>query len=202
MSLMASSQLPLGTRLPSFSLTDSIRKCEVSSRSYEGVPLLVCVICNHCPYVVHIKEGLALLASKLLSKQVFTVAVSANDPTLSPIDAPEKMALDAQIYGYSFPYLYDAEQSFVRKLHAVCTPEFFLFDRKARLVYRGQMDDARPNNSAPNDGHDILAAASALLAGAPPVDLQKPSMGCSIKWRKENYPDYLGVPVPQRVSSM
>src|SRR6186713_630515 len=146
MSLMASSQLPLGSNLPSFALRDSIGKGLVSSEEYRRRPVLLCVICNHCPYVVHVKEGLALLAVKLLAKGVKTVAVSANDPGLSPIDAPEKMALDAQIYGYQFPYLFDVEQTLARDLHAVCTPEFFLFDAEARLVYRGQMDDARPTN--------------------------------------------------------
>jgi hypothetical protein len=188
---MATSQLPLGTRLPAFSLVDTIEGRIVSSNAYLGCPLLVSVICNHCPYVVHIKEGLALMAVKLLGKGVHTLAVSANDPSISPIDAPEKMNLDARIYDYRFPYLYDAEQSFVRSLHAICTPEFFLFDAKARLVYRGQMDDARPNNNEANDGHDILAAASALLARAPPLDLQKPATGCAIKWREDNCPDYL-----------
>lgn len=163
--------------------------------------MLICVICNHCPYVVHVKEGLSLLAVKLYGKGVHTLAVSANDPLMSPIDAPEKMALDAQIYGYQFPYVHDAEQTLVRDLRAVCTPEFFLFDRRGRLAYRGQMDDARPTNDAPNDGHDILAAASALLAGAPPVDLQKPAMGCSIKWREENYPDYLQARSGRRIAS-
>ncbi len=191
MSSMASLQLSLGNRLPAFSLVDTIQRQPVSSRFYVGRPLLIAVICNHCPYVVHIKEGLALLGQKLRNKGVHTLAVSANDPRISPIDAPEKMALDAQIYGYEFPYAFDAEQSLVRALRAVCTPEFFLFDAKARLVYRGQMDDARPNNDEPNDGHDILAATSAFLAGAPPLDLQKPASGCSIRWRENISPDYL-----------
>lgn len=191
---MASSQLSLGSRLPAFELLDTTSQSTVSSAMYEGRPLLLAVICNHCPYVVHIKEGLAQLAHKLMAKGVHTLAVSANDPEVSPIDAPEKMALDARIYGYSFPYVHDSNQALARALRAVCTPEFFLFDAQARLVYRGQMDDSRPNNDRPVDGHDLLAAAAALLAGAPPVDLQKPSMGCSIKWRPENYPEYLRGP--------
>lgn len=201
MSLTVSYQLPLGYPLPRFALVDTISRGRVSSDDYLGRPLLVCVICNHCPYVVHIKEGLSRLAVKLLSKGVSTLAISANDPALSPIDAPEKMALDAQIYGYQFPYAFDTDQRLARDLRAVCTPEFFLFDKRARLVYRGQMDDARPNNDEPNDGHDILAAASALLAGVAPVDLQKPSMGCSIKWRSENYPEYLAAPQRSAVLS-
>lgn len=192
MSLAASHQIPLGYPLPRFALVDTISRGVISSEDYVGRPLLLGVICNHCPYVAHIKEGLSHLAGKLLSKGVSTLALSANDPVLSPIDAPEKMRLDAQIYGYPFPYVFDVEQRLARDLRAVCTPEFFLFDKRARLVYRGQMDNARPNNDEPNDGHDLLAAASALLAGVAPVDLQKPSLGCSIKWRPENYPDHLG----------
>jgi hypothetical protein len=188
---MASAQLPLGSKLPAFSLVDTITQDRVSSELYSGRPLLLSVICNHCPYVAHIKAALSSLALKLQKKGIHTLAVSANDPLLSPIDSPEKMALDAQIFDYRFPYLFDLDQQLVRDLRAVCTPEFFLFDAKARLVYRGQMDHARPYNNEPNDGHDLLAAASALLAGVPPVDLQKPAMGCSIKWRKENCPDDL-----------
>jgi hypothetical protein len=194
MGLMESSQLPLGSTLPRFTLVDTTSQRWVRSEDYAGRALLVAVICNHCPYVAHIKQGLAQLASKLAAKRIQTLAVSANDPRLSPIDSPEKMTLDARIYGYGFPYLFDADQTFCRDLRAACTPEFFLFDQWARLVYRGQMDDARPSNDLPVDGHDLLAAADALLVGAPPVDLQKPSMGCSIKWRPENLPVYLQAP--------
>lgn len=184
MALMESTQLPMGFSLPNFVLRDTVSGDLVSSEDYFGEPLLLAIICNHCPYVVHIKPGLVQLAQRLQKMGVRTLAVSSNDPAVSALDGPEYMAKDAATYGYSFPYLFDEEQSLATSLEAVCTPEFYLFNKRAKLVYRGQMDDARPNNEEPNDGRDVLAAASALMAGAPPVDLQKPSMGCSIKWRR------------------
>lgn len=184
MALMESTQLPMGFMLPNFVLRDTVSGDLVSSEDYFGEPLLLCIICNHCPYVVHIKLGLVRLAQQLQKMGVRTLAVSSNDPAVSPLDGPVQMKRDAENYGYPFPYLFDEEQTLATSLEAVCTPEFYLFSRRAKLVYRGQMDSARPHNEEPNDGRDVLAAASALLAGAPPVDLQRPSVGCSIKWRR------------------
>jgi len=193
MSLKHSSLLPLGSQLPTFTLADPRSGRVVSDQEFVHEPTLVIVMCNHCPYVVHIKEGLAKLTRDLDAKGVKSFAISANDPEQHPIDAPEKMAQEASLYDYIFPYLFDEKQSVARQLQAVCTPEFYLFEKRGRLVYRGQMDDARPNNDAPNDGRDIRVAVSAMLDGAPPLDLQTPSVGCSIKWRGGNAPSYVGL---------
>lgn len=191
MSLVGSSKLPLGSRLPSFVLDEPLTGKAVSEEQFSGSPLLLAIICNHCPYVVHIKEGFARLAKNLLSKGVSTVAISSNDPSQHPMDAPGKMAQEAELYEYTFPYLFDDAQNLARDLRAVCTPEFYLFDAEQRLVYRGQMDAARPNNDEPNDGRDIQVAVSAMLSGAAPIDLQPPSIGCSIKWRAGHTPAYV-----------
>lgn len=189
--MVGSSKLPLGSVLPSFALKEPLTGATVTEERFSGSPLLLAIICNHCPYVVHIKEGFARLAKNLLNKGVNTVAISSNDPSPHPMDAPGKMAQEAELYEYSFPYLFDEEQSLAQALRAVCTPEFYLFDAEKRLVYRGQMDAARPNNDEPNDGRDIQVAVSAMLSGAAPIDLQHPSIGCSIKWRPGNTPSYV-----------
>jgi len=186
-----STMLALGTPAPAFDLPDAAGDRQVSLDDFTGRPLLIAVICNHCPYVVHIKQAFAGFASEYQGKGLEVVAVNANDPVAYPADSPERMAADAQRFGYTFPYLFDESQRVVAALQAACTPEFFLFDADHRLVYRGQFDDSRPGNDRPVSGADLRAAADALLAGAPISAEQKPSVGCSIKWKAGKVPAYL-----------
>lgn len=183
--------LELGAPLPTFELQDVVTGRTVASSELAGKPLLVAVICNHCPYVKHIKTGLVELGHHCRDKGVEMVAVSANDPAKYPEDAPQAMAEEAQRFGYGFSYLFDETQSFVRKLRAACTPEFYLFDGTHRLAYRGQMDDSRPNNDVPVTGADVKAAIDCVCAGKAPSADQKPSVGCSIKWKPGNEPDFV-----------
>jgi peroxiredoxin len=184
--------LPLGARAPHFRLPDTDGNL-VSLTDYPSAPaLLVAFICNHCPYVKHIRDGLAQLARDYLPRGVGIVAINANDVENYPADSPAMMAAEAKAAGYLFPYLYDESQAVAKAYHAACTPDFFLFDADQRLAYRGQMDDSRPGNSAPVTGKDLRAALDALLAGKPVSARQKPSLGCNIKWKPGNEPDYFG----------
>ena len=154
--------------------------------------LLVMFLCNHCPYVQHIREGLAEFARGYRSKGLAIVAINANDAAASPDDGPEKMKVEKARYGYVFPYLYDEPQAVAKAYAAACTPDFFLFDSARRLVYRGQFDDSRPGNGVAVTGKDLRAACDALLSGRQiPAD-QRPSIGCNIKWRAGNAPTYFG----------
>lgn len=190
MALIPSTMLELGSPLPSFDLLDTVSGERVTSRQFAGAPVLVAVICNHCPYVKHIKSGIAEVGRYCREVGVGMIATSPNDPERQPADSPEAMAEDAARFGYVFPYLFDEEQTLARDLRAACTPEFYLFDREHRLVYRGQMDDARPNNGHPVTGADLRAAIDAVCAGRASSPEQKPSIGCSIKWKPGNEPDY------------
>ncbi|NIR28367.1 MAG: thioredoxin family protein [Gammaproteobacteria bacterium] len=187
----ASTMLELGTRAPDFSLPDTDGR-RVSRSEFEGSPLLVVFMCNHCPYVKHVREGLVAFAREYIPRGLAMVAVSANDAAKFPADSPERMAEEAKEYGYPFPYLYDETQEVARAYRAACTPDFFLFDRAHQLVYRGQFDDSRPGKGVPVTGRDVRAAADAALEGKPAPEEQTPSMGCSIKWKRGNEPDYLG----------
>lgn len=178
----ASATLPLGTPAPHFELPDPSGK-RVSSGDFRQSPLLVAFICNHCPYVKHIRSTFAAVAKEYQARGVAVVAISSNDVETFPEDSPEKMAEEIVQAGYTFPYLYDESQDVARAYHAVCTPDFFLFDREHRLVYRGQFDDSRPKNGLPVTGYDLRAALEAVLDGRPPVADQKPSVGCGIKWK-------------------
>jgi peroxiredoxin len=183
MSLTPSSMLPLGTVAPDFSLPDVVSGSTLALADVRGrVGTLVMFICNHCPYVVHVNAELVRVAKVALSRDVGVVAISSNDVRAYPADAPERMVEVAREQGYPFPYLYDATQSVARAYHATCTPDFFLFDADLTLVYRGRLDDSTPGNGRPLSGADLRAALDALLAGAAPLDAQKPSMGCNIKW--------------------
>lgn len=189
----ASTMLPLGEQMPDFTLPDVVSGKSVSSSDVmkkNGV--LVMFICNHCPFVVHIRKGLADLARDYKDKPVGLVAVSANDAAHYPDDAPDRLAAMATELGFEFPYLYDESQAVAKSFAAACTPDFFLFDGGGKLVYRGQMDDSRPGNDAPNDGRDLRAALDALLEGAEIAADQAPSLGCNIKWKPGNEPDYFG----------
>lgn len=187
-----SQMLPLGTAAPDFSLPDTEGNT-VSLSDFNGKPLLVAFICNHCPFVIHIREDFAALCREYEEKGVGIVAISANDVDNYPDDSPEKMAVEKQTAGYTFPYLYDETQSVAKAYSAACTPDFFLFDQDHKLVYRGQMDDSRPDSGIPVTGEDLRAAMDAVLAGTAVSDEQRPSIGCNIKWKSGNEPAYFPV---------
>jgi peroxiredoxin len=185
-----STMLPLGTNAPAFRLPDPSGLI-VSTADFSNTPaLLVIFMCNHCPYVKHIREGLAKLARDYRSRGVTVVGINSNDVASYPADSPAKMAEEAASVGYVFPYLYDETQEVAKAYRAACTPDFYLFDKDQRLVYRGQFDDSRPGNGVPVTGKDLRAALDAVLAGKPVPANQKPSIGCNIKWRSGNEPDY------------
>ena len=182
--------LPIGTQAPDFRLPDTAGNT-VSLSDFDDSPaLLVVFMCNHCPYVVHVREGLAAMAKEYQAKGVAIVGINANDVANYPDDSPERMAQEVKTAGYTFPYLYDETQETAKTYRAACTPDFFLFDKERKLAYRGQMDDSRPGNGAPVTGADLRAAMDALLAGRPVPQEQKASMGCNIKWKAGNEPDY------------
>jgi peroxiredoxin len=185
-----STMLPLGTVAPDFSLSDTSGKV-ISRADFARAPaLLVMFICNHCPYVKHIRAELARLAREYQAKGVAVVGISSNDAHKHPDDGPDKMTDEVKLAGYTFPYLYDESQTVAKAYRAACTPDFFLFDRASKLVYRGQFDESRPGNSVPVTGRDLRAALEAVLAGKPVATNQKPSLGCNIKWKPGNEPDY------------
>ena len=185
-----STMLPLGTPAPDFALPDTTGKI-ISLKYFEGKQaLLVMFICNHCPFVKLVRHGIAALAGEYQQKRVGIVAIMPNDVANYPDDRPDKMAEEAQTVGYTFPYLHDATQETAKAYRAACTPDFFLFDADRKLVYRGQLDDARPGNGKPVTGADLRAALDAVLAGKPVSANQKPSIGCNIKWKPGNEPDY------------
>jgi thiol-disulfide isomerase/thioredoxin len=188
MAAVESQMLPLGTRAPAFSLPDpdgTVHSLRDGADAY-----LVMFICNHCPFVKHVREELARIGRDYGDRNVAIYAINSNDVTTHPGDSPAKMKQEAAAWGYVFPYLYDASQEVAKAYRAACTPDFFLFDAGQRLVYRGQLDDSRPSNSAPVDGRDLRAALDAVLGGRPVSDSQKASIGCNIKWRRGNEPDY------------
>src|SRR5688500_13271076 len=157
MVLTPSRMLELGTELPPFALPDTDGST-VRSESFRGKPLLVVFLCNHCPYVKHVKHELAQLGRDLSARGVAMVGISSNDIVAYPADAPDKMAEDKRAFGYTFPYLFDADQKVAAAFHAACTPEHYLFDADGKLFYRGQLDDSRPNNGKPVTGRDVRAA--------------------------------------------
>jgi peroxiredoxin len=187
----ASVMLPLGTQAPDFSLPN-VDGRTVSLSDFADAPALVVVfLCNHCPYVQHVADGLARLAREYQkNKNVAFVGINSNDARQYPDDAPEQMVEEARRRGYSFPYLYDATQEVAKAYRAACTPDFYVFDAERTLFYRGQMDDSRPGKNIPVSGKDLRAALDALLAGQVFIDQQKPSIGCNIKWKPGNEPDY------------
>lgn len=188
MAAVESQMLELGTLAPAFSLPDPDGTRH--SLPGDGKPLLVMFICNHCPFVVHLREALAALAADYPAIRL--IAINSNDADAYPADSPEKMKQEAKTWGYTFPYLYDEDQSVAKAYRAACTPDFFLFDEELKLVYRGQFDDSRPSNGRPVTGSDLRAAMDAVLQGIPVSDEQAPSIGCNIKWRPGNAPDYFG----------
>lgn len=182
--------LALGTAAPDFKLPDTGGR-SVSLADFQGRPaLLVMFICNHCPFVKHISSELARLGRDYVSRGVAVVAVNSNDVANYPEDSPAMMVEEVKSAGYNFPYLYDETQAVAKTYRAACTPDFYLFDGQRRLVYRGQLDDSRPGNGVPVTGRDLRAALDAVLAGRPVPSDQKPSLGCNIKWKAGNEPDY------------
>jgi len=191
MAVTASKMLTLGTSAPNFSLPDTEGDI-VSLSDFEGAPaLLVIFMCNHCPFVKHILRGLVKLVKEYQTKGVAVVGINSNDVTNFPEDSPEMMAKLLEEVGFTFTYFYDETQEVAKAYQATCTPDFFLFDKERKLVYRGQMDDSRPGNDVPVTGADLRAAMDAILAGREVNPEQKPSMGCNIKWKKGNQPDYV-----------
>jgi len=187
-----STMLPLGTIAPDFALPDTEGNV-VRVSDFDGAKaLLVMFICNHCPYVKHVADVLARRCREFQQRGVAVVGINSNDVENYPDDAPDKMKEEVARRGYSFPYLYDETQQVARAYRAACTPDFFLFDAQRRLVYRGQMDSSRPGNDVPVTGADLRAAVEAVLAGRSPAADQKPSLGCNIKWKPGNEPDYFG----------
>ncbi len=192
MVMTPSTMLSLGTPAIDFSLPDTDGKT-VSLSDFEGSKaLLVMFICNHCPFVKHVRSGLAALCSEYQGKRVGIVGVNSNDVETHPDDSPAMMKREKAEVGYTFPYLFDATQETARAYRAACTPDFYLFDADRKLVYRGQMDDSRPGNGIPVTGKDLRAALDAVLAGRRPHAEQRPSIGCNIKWKKGNEPEYFG----------
>ena len=185
-----STMLALGTTAPDFTLPDTEGKPWSPSHHAKGQPLLVMFLCNHCPYVIHIRTALADMTREFLAKGVAIVGINANDAANYPADSPEKMVEEKQQAGYAFPYLFDDSQSVAKAYQAACTPDFFLFDRHHRLVYRGQFDGSRPHNTQPVNGVDLRAALDAVLADQAQATDQIPSLGCNIKWKAGNEPDY------------
>lgn len=184
----ASTMLPLGTPCPEFSLPDVVSGKTVTPSDAAGRPLLVMFICNHCPFVKHLRSALAEFGREYPAKGLSIVAVSSNDAANYPDDGPEKMQDEAKSAGYEFPYLYDESQGVAKAFRAACTPDFFLFDREHKLAYRGQFDDSRPSTEIPITGADLRAACDAVLAGRDVPEPHKPSIGCNIKWK--DAPDY------------
>lgn len=182
--------LDLGIEAPDFRLPDPHGKVFARDDFKDAPALLVAFICNHCPYVKHIREGFARFARDYQDRGLAVVAISANDVTTHPADSPKKMAEEIAQAGYVFPYLYDETQAVAKAYHAACTPDFFLFGPDRRLVYRGQFDDSRPGNDIPVTGADLRAAVDEVLAGREVSGEQKPSVGCNIKWKAGNTPKY------------
>ncbi len=187
-----STMLPLGTKAPDFRLPDPSGKLFSLSQFAGAEALLVMFICNHCPFVKHIRSGLAQLARDYLPRKVAIVGINSNDTVSHPDDSPARMAEEAKTAGYQFPYLFDETQAVAKAYRAACTPDIYLFDKNRRLVYRGQFDDSRPGNGIPVTGKDLRLALEAVLLGKPLPSDQKPSIGCNIKWKPGSEPDYFG----------
>jgi len=188
---VSSTMLPLGTRAPAFRLPEPATGRMISRDDYAKAPaFLVVFLCNHCPYVKHVRKEIARVVADYQPRGLAAVGISSNDISSHPQDGPEHMGKEAAEAGYTFPYLYDEAQDVARAYRAACTPDFFLFDAHRALVYRGQMDDARPGNGLPLTGADLRRAIDAVLSGVPVPVEQKPSRGCGIKWKPGNEPEY------------
>jgi peroxiredoxin len=188
---MSSTMVPLGTPAPPFSLRDVVSGKTYSLDSFaDKTALLVMFICRHCPYVMHVQHEIARLGQDYADSALGIVAISSNDPRQYPDDAPDRLKDMAQRLNFRFPFCFDDTQEIAKSYKAACTPDFYLFDRERRLVYRGQLDDSRPGNNKPVTGRDLRAAIEAALTGTPVPADQKPSIGCGIKWKPGNAPSY------------
>ena len=195
MTAVPSTMLPLGTVLPEFSLRNVVDGRMVSTAGFrDRQALLVMFICNHCPYVQHVKQEIGRVAADYAPRSVGFVAISSNDIAAFPDDAPDRMKALALAEGWRFPYLFDETQETAKAFRAACTPEFYLFDTQRKLVYRGQLDGSRPKNDVPVTGRDLRAALDGLLSGTPISAEQVPSVGCNIKWKPGNEPVYFATP--------
>ncbi|HET8701611.1 MAG TPA: thioredoxin family protein [Nitrococcus sp.] len=185
-----STMLTLGTSAPDFMLYDTDDNLVALADFDDAEALLVMFLCNHCPYVKHIRHALAAFAREYEAKGLAMVAISSNDAEKYPADSPEHMREEKEQVGYPFPYLYDYMQEVAAAYQAACTPDFFLFDQERRLVYRGRFDSSSPGKPDPVTGEDLRRAVDALLAGAELPQTQYPSIGCNIKWKPGNEPEY------------
>ncbi|MGF1538700.1 MAG: thioredoxin family protein [Elainellaceae cyanobacterium] len=193
MVLTPSTMLDLGTQAPAFQLKDVTSDDPVSLDAFNGASaLLVMFICRHCPFVKHVQQELAQIGKDYQGEPLGIVAISANDAEKYPDDAPDSLKAMAQELGFTFPLCFDADQSVAKAYTAACTPDFFVFDGNQKLVYRGQLDDSRPGNDKPVTGKDLRQAIDTVLAGQPVPEDQQPSIGCNIKWKPGNEPDYFG----------
>ncbi len=191
----ASTMLELGTKAPNFSLPNIDGSNVALSDVADDAPILVIFMCNHCPFVIHIRSELARFAKEYQEKGVFIVGINSNDVATHPDDSPERMVEEAKMAGYTFAYLFDESQDVAKAYRAACTPDFFLFAKSRELVYRGQFDDSRPENGIPVTGNDLRVACDAVLANEPVSEPQKPCIGCNIKWKEGASPDYFtGLP--------
>ena len=187
-----STMAPLGRAIPPFQLACQVTGRAVDSSTLHGTPTLVMFICNHCPFVVHVMDEMIALANDLVSRGGHVVAINANDAALYPQDGPEAMKALGISAGMNFPFCLDETQATAKAFGAACTPDFFLFDASGALFYRGQMDDSRPGSDIPVTGVCLRQAIDAVLSGAPAPEVQKPSLGCNIKWTPGNEPSYFG----------
>ncbi len=193
MSLTPSTMLPLGTTAVDFSLPDVVTKKKITLKNFSNKKaLLVMFICQHCPYVQHIKKELARLGNDYAAKDIAIVGISSNDADKYPDDSPEELAKFVKESGIRFPLLHDESQDVAKLYTAACTPDIFLFNKERKLVYRGQLDDSRPGNNKPVTGKDLRAAMDAVVADKPVSADQRPATGCNIKWKPGNEPDYFG----------
>ena len=187
MAALESHMIALDSPLPRFELPDTASGKIIRSQDFANHPVLVMFICNHCPFVLHVRGELSKLGTDYQSGALAMVAISSNDTLTHPQDGPEHMKREAQDAGYVFPYCFDETQTVAREFHAACTPDFFLFDAAHTLAYRGQLDDSRPRNALPVNGKDLRDAIDAVLRGAKPSAAQHPSIGCNIKWRAASH---------------
>jgi thiol-disulfide isomerase/thioredoxin len=185
-----STMLALGTTAPEFTLLEPATGKRRSLSEFNPAATVIMFICNHCPFVIHVRDEITRLARDYAPKGVTFIAINSNSAESHPQDGPEHMAALVRELGWTFPFLFDETQEVAKAYHAACTPDFFVFDDEKRLAYRGQLDDSRPSTATPVTGRDLRAAIDAVLAGEPAPTEQRPSIGCNIKWKPGNEPDY------------